>query len=904
VTSRTVLLPGARSELVGRRRELSQLDRLLESGVGLMTLWGPGGAGKSHLGRHFIRSQGQSPAFKGGVLSCDLTTARNEADLFRRVATAIQIERADHISLEDGEALSTVLASRPRTLLLMDNAERAAHAVRDTLEIWMDRAPHHCFLITSREPLGLRGEALLEIGPLPEAEATQLFLEAARAARGIGTESAAELELVRKIVDRLDRLPLAIELAAGHLVVLELTELRERLGQQLRLLRPRRGPTGPRHRALEESVRWSWDSLSPTEQASLARCAVFRGGFCTEAAEALLPVDTGGPAALEVLESLRLRSLLEPATAPAGTTRLRLYEAVREFAEARSQELGLKEESELRHARVTLALTEGRAVRSQGLITTSALEHLASESENLLAVHERFAKRDPVIAARALLALHPLLLLRGPYAAHSALLDEILSRGRRPLPKEIEARLRLARGEVLRVRGRIAEARADLERARRLTLRARDKRTPILILRLLGSVARMQGRLPEALRVHRAALARARAIPDSAATALCVGELGTTLLSLGRLREACRKHRAALDLHRALGDRWLEGIQLSHLGVATHRLGHVEEAQRLHEAALAIHRELGNRRFEAAETSHLAFVHHQLGHTEQARACYRESLELCRAVSDRRLMAIVQCYLGDLESEAGEAAQARLPLHEALGFHERAGDHPQQAVTWLHLGYVYERSGQLEESLLALENAAAHAAPTQSWVRAGSHAHRASLLRRLDDGPGAARARRLADRHVRGVENPYQALAVRLLTGRGPTPCRRPALEEALRCSSDVRRAMRWSQRGTSRELWVGPGSSWFSLGEQRADLSRRGPMRRILEALVTARLRGSGAGIPWHGLWEAGWPDERVAPDAGLQRVYTAIWALRKLGLESALICRENLYSIDPALPVRRWET
>jgi predicted ATPase len=865
------------NRLVGRQQELARLTDLLAGEAALITLWGPGGAGKTAMLHHLGEARG---------VFCDLTEARTEADIIQSLGVVLALERGDYRELSDGDALLEVLRQRASTLFLLDNFEQVVHLARDTVGRWIDRCAQHRFIVASREPLGLRDEAVVEIGPLLEADAVSLFARAARSFRPLDLRSARARDTVRRIVARLDGLPLAIELAAARLVLLDLDDLLERLDRQLRVLRsPRRTP----QRTVEETVRWSWDLLTRAEQRALAVCSVFRRSFSREAAEALIELDAREageppePSGLDLLQSLRMKSLVHPVGA---TARLRMFEAVREFA---AQRLGARAaDAERRHAEVTLEVAEPGS---------RALDELALESENLLAIHVRFERSEPALAARAALALHPLLLLRGPFETHQAVFDALLESqtGCAGLPGLLEGRLRVARGEVLRVRGELAHARADLERGRRLSRRNGDRATELQAIRLLGAVTRMQGRVPEALRLLRQGLRRAREADDEQMIAVCLGELGTTLAARGRLRDAAAHHRMALDGHRRRGNRALEGIQLSHLGVATHRLGDAAEARRLHEAALTIHRELGNRRYEAADLSHLAFVHHQLNNLENGRRLYREALALCRAVCDRRLAAIVQCYLADLETDAGEVVRARELLREALGFHEQAGDRPQQAVAWLHLGYNLGRD-EPDQAMAALEDALSLSAREQLWVRVSGRAHLAALRDLAGDGaPATTRG------GLRRLENRFQRLAVRLLVNRGVPDGDQPAVEAASRVSSDVRRALRWIRCGRSPELVVGKGCSWFSLGQGRVDLSRRGPTRRILAALVAARLDRPGVGIPWHGLFEAGWPGQTIKPEARLQRVYTAVWTLRRMGLEGLLLCHDDGYLLDSTVSIGR---
>jgi predicted ATPase len=900
------------STLIGRKAERALLGELLDRGARLVTLWGTGGVGKTHLARNLLHSR---PAPRGGAWLCDLTEARSRRDLLRGLASALRLEPAERdrrtgrSDRRDEDSLLRAIAARPEASLLLDNLEQIAKPARPVLEALLAESPH-VLVVTSREPIGIAGETRVEIGPLPADDAVELLLATAEALHPAAPRPTPAL--ARRIVEKLDRLPLAIELAAARLVVFSPEELLERLSRPLATLGSR--SAGPLHqRTLEATVRWSWELLSAPEQRALALLSLFRGGFSSEAALALLVVGgdaeagvgagpgAGEEAALDRLECLRLRSLVQSDGRP--ERRHRLSEAVRDFASRRLDDFGLTQRGELGHAEATLSLAERRA-RIEGATPAAAgtdpdVEWLARESENLLAVVERFSELDPRLASRAALALHPLLLARGPLSMHTALVDPLLAR--RGLPARLEEALLLARAEGLRLRGLLVEARRDLSRALRLARRLGHGAGVTRALLLQGVVLRTEGRAREALRVLREAHRSAERARSPGLTGSCLGELGTALATAGRLREACSHQRAALDLHRSVGNRWQEAILLSHLGVATHRLGGVEEALAIHLSALSLHRELKNPRYEAAELSHLAFVHHQLDRTLEARELYGEALACCGAVGDRRLEAIVLGCLGDLETDAGDALRGRALLREALGHHERARDRPQQAAIWLLLGYSHQRTDESDEATSAYRSAAARAAPDQVWVAVSSRAHLAAVLRSRGELAPAERAARAAARLAVRLENPHQRLAVRLLCGELVEAPARAQVELSARVSSDVRRACRLLAGGSRRVLLVPAGAEWFSLDGARVDLARRGPMRRMLDALVEARLAHPGAGIPWHELFEAGWPGHRIRPEAIQPRVYTAVWSLRRLGLEGALVNRDDGYLLDPSLETRR---
>ncbi|MDB4994241.1 MAG: serine/threonine protein kinase, partial [Myxococcaceae bacterium] len=340
---------------VGRARELEDLERLHAQGERVVTLWGPGGAGKTRLLRRFGAQRAADYPLPGGVTWCDVETARTREEVEAVVATSL--------GLSAREAIATALATRGPVLLLIDNFEQAtAHAVA-TVGAWSEAAPEARFVVTSREPLGVANEARLEVGALPEDEAVLLFIARARAVRRDfgGPEEAAA---VREVVRRLDGLPLAIELAAARTEILGVDELLERLGAQLDLL-ARRGGAVPRHATMRAAVEWSWDLLDPDERVALSECTVFEGGFTLAAAEGVLTRRAGAPIVIDLVEALRRKSLLHRVGSKDGPLRLDLYAQIRELA-AEHLTGDARRGAEARHARYFLAAAERWAAAEHG----------------------------------------------------------------------------------------------------------------------------------------------------------------------------------------------------------------------------------------------------------------------------------------------------------------------------------------------------------------------------------------------------------------------------------------------------------------------------------------------------------------------------------------------------------
>ncbi|HSO35423.1 MAG TPA: AAA family ATPase, partial [Labilithrix sp.] len=247
------------TSLVGRRDELSAIDRWFASGARLLTIAGPPGVGKSRLVRELA-------AQHAGTVVCDLTTCRSAADVERSVQGALGgVSRA---------RLARVIATLDRPIVL-DRFEHLVESARDLVASWTSGAGPH-IVIASREPLGLAGESTIVLGPLDEADAIALY--AARAKREV------DLPAVAAIVRKLDRLPLAIELAAARASVLSDRDLLQRLERGIDAIDSRAS-------RLRATILWSLDLLTAPERATLVRCAVFRGAFDGRAAETVARSD-------------------------------------------------------------------------------------------------------------------------------------------------------------------------------------------------------------------------------------------------------------------------------------------------------------------------------------------------------------------------------------------------------------------------------------------------------------------------------------------------------------------------------------------------------------------------------------------------------------------------------------
>lgn len=468
---------------------------------------------------------------------------------------------------------------------------------------------------------------------------------------------------------------------------------------------------------------------------------------------------------------------------------------------------------------------------------------------------------------------------------------------------EPSLRVRLARGETMRLHGRLGEAEAELTAV--LANGASDAHARVEAHRSLGAVYRAQGRSREALEHKEHALELCLTLGDPARIAVARGEVGTTLAAIGELRRARACHEQALAAHRELGRRKNEGIELSYLGVSLHRTGLLEEARRAHRAALEIHREAKNPRSEAADRMHLGYVALELGETDTAREHLDAALTGFRAVRDRALEGVVLSYLGALESSLGRPEVAGPTLQQALAIHQEVRSARHAATTEMHLGYHHGRLADPEEEQRSYERALTLSSSGESGVESENRAWLLALTGRLEEALAV---------HVEDVGTRYALtlLEAALAAERDPRSMDRAralvssaASATAEASSSRVRKAMERLRRATASEtleLVIATDGRWFqTTAGPRVDLARRKPLRLALLLLADRWTLARGRGVSWSEVLEVGWPGERVDVEPGFSRVRNALSQLRKLGLRDILKTQDDGYLLDPSCPVRR---
>jgi len=638
-----------RDRFIGRSRETAQIASLLR-GSPLVTLTGSGGCGKTRLAIEVGLRVGKR--FCGGVWIAELGDVADGGLVAPAVAMALGVKEEPPVPLET--TLSGRLAGKP-TLLILDNCEHVLEGVGDLTRSLLDECPELRVIATSREALGVEGEyawrvpslATMRSGddtptPTPASlastsavglriprsrrervdpaeasacEAVALFVDRASVVKPGFELTEENATSVVRICERLDGIPLAIELAAARVKMLNAVEIERRLDDRFRLLRASRSKSR-RHQTLQAAMDWSYQLLDEEEQHALRQLTVLAGDWSLEAATFVV----GGEErdefdVLDLLTRLLDKSLISSADTGAET-RYRLLETVRAYAREKLREAGEEGGARDRHLDFFGRFAEEASGELRGAEEGQWLERLDAELENLLEAirwgGEASAPASlPTCASapapgsegagsradqslRIAGALSTFWGARGHYRAARDAIGRVLDSGREADPS--------ARAQALHTAGSLAWRQGDLnaaqpllEEALELRRAAGDRIGEGGTLGNLGVLARRLGDLERAQSLMEEALAIFREGADPLRIAIALGNLGTIASDRGELERASELWSEALALHRAEGQRAFEPNLLASLGSGYRRLGRPGEARRALAEALALIAELGDR---------------------------------------------------------------------------------------------------------------------------------------------------------------------------------------------------------------------------------------------------------------------------------------------------------------------
>ncbi|MGW7079099.1 BTAD domain-containing putative transcriptional regulator [Streptomyces sp. NPDC054866] len=672
-------LPARLTSFVGRDAELDQLAALLAASR-LVTLVGPGGAGKTRLSLEAVTRHRAYQ--RGRVWFVPLAGVGTPDQLADAVHAALSSGGADGGNSQADRVSVTEVLDVGEAVLVLDNCEHLVEAAAELAYELLDRLPHLRILATSREPLAITGEALCHIGPLgvpagipelagaPElaeaagSAAVRLFTDRATGVRPGFALDASTVGPVVEICRRLDGLPLALELAAAKLRSMSVGQIARRLDDRFRLLTSGSRTALPRQRTLLALVEWSWDLLDEPERTLARRLSMFPGGATLAALEAVcsdetLPADD----VLYVVGSLVEKSLLDTADDPDGEQRYRMSETVRAFAagrlaEAEVEDGGCGRRTADRFSAYFLALAEQHepALRAGDQLRSLAL--FDAEHDNLVsALRTAVEARDAVIASRFVRALFWYWGIRGMSTQFETFLIEVLTFDE-ALPGRERAAFRVVRlmagtpgaaggGDDVPVRTLIE----DCERA------GAGEFHPALLL-WIPLLAFLTGNAD----LGESGLRRASERPEPWVRASAHWARDFVLTTRGEQPAGAESRRAALRGFEAVGDRWGIGLALLAVGGDHSLRGEHGEAIAAYARAVTVSTELGAEDDLFNSRARLAAERLRGGDREGALRDIHAARRQAKERGYRRMEAEMLFSLADLHRRSGEPEQAELIL--------------------------------------------------------------------------------------------------------------------------------------------------------------------------------------------------------------------------------------------------
>jgi len=570
-------LPVQLTSFIGREKEIAAVKELVTS-QRLTTLTGAGGTGKTRLGQQVAAALFNE--FDGGVWWVELASLSDPATVSQAVAATLGVREEIGRSIDD-ILIDSLCGSR--CLLVLDNCEHLIAACAQLVVALLRACPRLSIVATSRETLGIAGEALFPVpslmtpdpgaSPLVETltqyDSVRLFIERAKMARSSFALTESNAGAIAHICYQLDGIPLAIELAAARLKLLSAEQIVTRLDDRFRLLTGGGRTVYPRHQTMQATIDWSYELLTQAEQVLLCRLSVFAGGWTVEAAEMV-----GAGNGIEVGDVLDLlQRLVDKSLAiteqHGNQPRFRMLETIRRYAN--HIRLASDDSDRVRtcHLNFYLQLAEESAPKLFGSEQAIWINRLETEYPNLRAALEwSDVSGQTETGLRLAGALSYFWYWRLYIGDGRRWLERMLAvnGGQRTAPPAVRAKALLWLGEMERMQGDYTAACPHLEESQHLFQELGDTGGAAEALRTIGIITAEEGRYTDARALLEQSLALQRALNNKPGLALVLNGLGEVARAQDDYGSAERFYVEALGLYREVGDEFRTACFLQNLG--------------------------------------------------------------------------------------------------------------------------------------------------------------------------------------------------------------------------------------------------------------------------------------------------------------------------------------------------
>ena len=781
-------LPSPATLFVGRHREIDELVALCTRHR-LVTLCGPGGAGKTRLALEVARALAKTSSYADGVWTIDLSGVRDAGLVLATAASALRLTLSG--SRPTVAALTSQLATR-ELVMVLDNCEHVIDSAGALVRAIVDDCPGITILATSREPLHLSGEVAWRVPSLrvPDPaepinathliiyESVQLFVARAQEAAPAFRLSNDNAPTIAHICHRLDGMPLAIELAAAQAAYLAPNQIAALLDDALTALASRIRGIPDRQATLSATVSWSFDLLDADERVLFPRLSVFAGGFTLDALEATA---SGGlhRTLPEVLAGLVDKSLVLADTLDPAEARFRMHEFVRQYAAQLLEQSGEGPNLQSRHAAWYCDQAESLDPDQGEPLVGEPSRWFTAERENLRVAMANALDKNPEEALRAAVAAWRSWMASGMHAEGLQWLQRALAACPAVSPVHVRALFATA---VFQVRlGRTEEA---LPLARSIAAIGRNDGDPMrraeaahlhcllawiaaewqTIDHLLDAAGADLRNVPSVRAAHdhlRALVELSRGSPEAALARLedSVRWLTATprdappFFSVSTLAFSIGEYDGVISpifeetmlVGRRVGVAQAEAYVLCTVAFAARAAGRLSESAGALDHALRIFRSLGDRAGEAFALAQRGHLHRALGETGTAIECFRQSADLRAAIPDQRGSAMSLTGIALAEAARGNMTTALGLAGEAARMLDRSGDRPGLSGALDNLAAIEIVSGRYEPAARTIERLLAlRGVPDFHRSVGWNHLLLAQLRKRTGDGVGAEAALRAA----------------------------------------------------------------------------------------------------------------------------------------------------------------
>ncbi|AKF04186.1 hypothetical protein [Sandaracinus amylolyticus] len=613
--------------MLGRRNERIAMQDALAAGARVVTLVGPGGAGKTTLAEaHLARSR---------AVVVELESRR---DPLAAIAEALGLRS---VAIGAGE-VAAALDARGIVDVLVDRAEGVVDALAAVLPVLLEGAPDATWVVTSRVRLGIRDEHVIAIGGLDEDDAIALLR-----ARAPGSHDEASL---RAIARATEAMPLALELAAARLVDEDPMLVAQRIAA---------------HRdagAVGAAIEGALDALAPRLAVALRAFAALEGRFAHDAADALLD----GPASIA---ALRDRALIQRAADGAPGWH-RLHDEIRTRVRARTA----RDEAASNEARLASWLAREAPRWAHDLHEgepAAALRALAAHERDLVLAFERCRDGAPEIAARIALGLEAWWLSRAPEARHAALVDAAIEAADRAGELALAIDLARVRARALFLRGRLPEARAACADAMQRARAGGDRRGALAVSNVASAIAREMGDPGAARALAERAIEESRALADAEAEVRAMHNLASALVVANDFVAGRALYLSTLAAARELRMRRIEALCLANLAIVHEVLGELDLSRARSAQGIAAFAAQGDRMMTAKLAMRAARVDIRTGALDEAERAIAGATADAEQLGDRGLLLEAHLARAERHAARGERARARAEADEALALARR-----------------------------------------------------------------------------------------------------------------------------------------------------------------------------------------------------------------------------------------